>query len=398
MGTRKFREPLIHLILRVPVAYQRTLCRTLQDRYEGAFTAWFGARATDEAPFEDDAGGDFNHHYLSEAGYWKLFRSLLADREAVVILGGWSAPMTSRTLLFGALLRIPVFIWADHPHPRPRSWIKESLRRLYLRLLALNVAGFLACGQPTVAHLESLGIPRRQITNFPYWVDVPEHWSLPDRCAGHRTEPLRLLAAGRQVPVKQFEVAVRAVAFVNRETPGSVELVFAGDGPEGAKLKALASSLNCQPAIRFAGWLRNVEVFAELERSDALVLTSKFDAYGAVVLEAMAMGRAVLASNGVVAALDRRQGEAVLLHPAGEAGVLADQIQLLVRDRELLRRASIAARTVAEQWKPARAAAILDELLMQTARGKRLLKSRCLKDNINTAVAANGEVRLTLEG
>jgi glycosyltransferase involved in cell wall biosynthesis len=141
-----------------------------------------------------------------------------------------------------------------------------------------------------------------------------------------------------------------------------------------------------------------VEVFAELERSDALVLTSKFDAYGAVVLEAMAMGRAVLASNGVVAALDRRQGEAVLLHPAGEAGVLADQIQLLVRDRELLRRASIAARTVAEQWKPARAAAILDELLMQTARGKRLLKSRCLKDNINTAVAANGEVRLTLEG
>ena len=390
---------MIHLILIEPIAYQRTLCRTLDKRYDGAFTAWFAARDIGGTPYEPDAEGGFQSYYLGDVGYGKLFRALMADRDALIILGGWSAPMTIRTLLFATWLRVPVFIWADHPHPRRRSWIKERLRRLSLRLMALKVKGFLACGQPTVVYLESLGIAPEQITNFPYWVDVPEHWSYPEGSnTEFETRPLRLLAAGRQIPVKQFDIAIRALAIANNSTPGCAELVFAGDGPERAKLEALAASLDWKEAIRFTGWLRNSDVFAELERSDALVLTSKFDAYGAVVLEAMAMGRGVLASDGVVAALDRRHDDAVFLHPAGDAGVLADQIQLLARDRELLRRASIAARAVAEKWRPARAAAILDDLLIKTDRGKRLLKNRSVETGINSPLRPTGEARLTLEG
>jgi glycosyltransferase involved in cell wall biosynthesis len=399
LGARKFGETVIHLILIEPIAYQRTLCRTLDERYDGAFTAWFAARDIGGTPYEPETEGGFQSYYLSDVGYGKLFRALMADRDALIILGGWSAPMTSRTLLFATLLRIPVFIWADHPHPRRRSWVKERLRRLVVRLMTVKVTGFLACGQPTVVYLESLGIAPEQITNFPYWVDVPEHWSYPERSnTQFESRPLRLLAAGRQAPVKQFEIAIRAVAIANDKRAGSVELMFAGDGPERAKLEALAASLNCKEAIRFTGWLRNSEVFAELERSDALVLTSKFDAYGAVVLEAMAMGRAILASDGVVAALDRRQGDAIFLHPAGDAPVLADQIQLLARDPELLRRASIAARTVAEQWRPARAVAILDGLLLKTVRGKRLLKNRYPENAVDPTLASKGAARLTLEG
>jgi glycosyltransferase involved in cell wall biosynthesis len=94
-----------------------------------------------------------------------------------------------------------------------------------------------------------------------------------------------------------------------------------------------------------------------------------------VVLEAMAAGRPVLASAGVVAALDRDEGTgAVLLHPIGDIECLASQILSLACDRERLREASVAARAMADKWPPSRAAEIIDKILMQTRQGKLLLK------------------------
>jgi glycosyltransferase involved in cell wall biosynthesis len=350
----------------------------LNDAYSGAFVAWFAARKNEEFPYRSSDELRFAHHDLSEVGYWKLFQNLRADREAVVILGGWSSPMTNRTLLMTTLLRIPVFIWADHPHPRKRSWIAAGARKLYLRFLARVVSGFLACGNPTVEHLASLGITRSKITNFPYWVELRREWSSPKRCFDQESakQPLRLLAIGRLVPVKQFEVAIEAVALANRQAGRELaDIVVVGDGPERTSLDRLAQSRATDVNVSFRDWLEMNQVYAALRQADALVLTSKFDAYGVVVLEAMAAGRTVLASVGVIAARDRDEGTgAVLIHPIGDVECLAEQIKLLGTDRERLRKASLAARATAEKWPPIRACAILDKLFERTARGKLLLQ------------------------
>ena len=395
---------MIHLILRLPVPYQQTLCRMLNDTYGESFVAWFAERANEEFPHRDSNGPLFAHRYLSEVGYWQLFKELKADWEAVVILGGWSSPMTNQTLFMTTALRIPVFIWADHPHPRKRRWLAERSRRLYLAFLARLVSGFLACGQPTVEHLVSLGIARKKITNFPYWVELARDWSVPTRCLDEEAakQPLRLLAAGRHVPVKQFEVAIRAVALANSKA-GRVlaTLTIAGDGPESESLKNLAQSLGCETTVSFPGWLEIRNVYEALGEADALVLTSRFDAFGVVVLEAMAAGRPVLASNGVIAALDRDEGSgAVLLHPAGDAAFLAKQIAELANDREQLRSASVAARSIAEQWPPERATKIVDEILARTNPNLRLLrnaKASTVRSSVNAehggsaAVATSGK-------
>jgi len=367
---------MIHLVTRLPLSYHRTLCRALDDSYDGAFTAWFAGRSSKDFPLRSSTDDLFKHHFLCEVGYRKFFRSLMSDSEAVVILGGWSSPMTNRTLLMTTLLRVPVFIWADHPHPQRRRWMKDRARKLYLRSLSRFVAGFLCCGRPTVEHLLSLGLDVAKLTEFPYWVDVPERWSLPQVAAEQK--PLRLIAVGRLIKVKQFEVAIKAVALTNARTAQrAVELVFVGDGPERATLERAAISVGCGDAIHFCGWLEGEELFRQIESADALVLTSSFDAYGVVVLEAMARGRPVFASDGVVAALDRDDGSgAILLHPAGDAELLAQQIELFANDRERVLRGSLAARTIAEKWKPQRAASILDSVLIKSKRGALLVKNR----------------------
>jgi glycosyltransferase involved in cell wall biosynthesis len=392
---------VIHLVTRLPLPYHQTLCHTLSDSYGGAFVAWFAERANEEFPYRSAPKDTFTQYYLSEVGYWKLFKELNADPEAVVILGGWSSPMTNKTLFMTTLLRIPLFFWADHPHPRKRSWVAARSRRLYLWFIARMASGFLACGTPTVEHLVSLGIERRKITNFPYWVELPQEWSVPKRCLDEdaATRPLRLLAIGRHVPVKQFEVAIEAVALANKKAGRELaELVMVGDGRERATLEVLAQSLGCETTVSFPGWLETDEVYEQLRDADALVLTSKFDAFGAVVLEAMAAGRPVLASEGVVAALDRDEGTgAILLHPIGDVECLAEQIALLAHDPEKLRKASVASRATAEKWPPARATAIVEEILNQTRRGKFLLRRKQSSPAQGIEVAENRHDRERIE-
>jgi glycosyltransferase involved in cell wall biosynthesis len=371
---------MIHLVIRLPLPYQRTLCQTLSDAYGGAFVAWFAERQHKEFPFRSGGEPRFAHHYLSETGYWKLFKALKADPEAVVILGGWSSPMTNRTLIMTTLLRIPVFVWADHPHPRKRSWVAARSRELYLRTLARLVSGFLACGSPTVEHLASLGIERGKLTNFPYWVELPLEWSVPKRCLDEESarRPLRLLAIGRLVPVKQFEVAIEAVALANSAAGRQLaELLIVGDGPERPMLEALAQSKGCakgcEESISFSGWLETDEVYKELRKADAFIITSQFEPYGVVVLEAMAAGRPVLASQAVVAARDRDEATgAIYLHRTGDIRVLAEQIAMLASDHQELRKASIASRATGKKWPQERSVTIIDEIMKKTKRGRML--------------------------
>ena len=356
---------MIHLVIREPIAYQRTLCQALSDSYKGAFVAWFAEKG---APFVPAAREDFRRRFISDVGYGKLYRELRSDPEPIVILGSWSSAIAHKTLSITRLLRVPVLIWTDHPHPHQRNWAFDRGRKSYLRILGKRVAGFLACGEPTVKHLESLGIALEKITNFPYWVDLPPTWTPPKGCEGIAAgQPLRLIAVGRQVPVKAFEVAIEAVALANKNAGrclATLELV--GDGPERQRLESFAKSMSLDHIVKLSGRIENDQVWKRVHDADALVITSRFEPYGVVVLEALANGRPVLASDRVVAALDRDDGKgAIFFHPAGDPRPLAEQIRSLSENRNVLKASSVAARAIAEEWPLARAAAILQPMLEQ---------------------------------
>ena len=373
---------MIHLVVREPISYQVVLGRVLHDWQNGEFVAWFHKGDVQDLRSEIP----FTHHYLSETGYRKLFDALRADDAAVVILGGWSSPMTARTLLMSTLLRRRAFIWADHPHPRKRIWIKEQARTAYLRMLASTVVdGFLVCGQPTMKYLEKLGIGDDQLTNFPYWIDIPAAWSLPKRCnSGEADTPFRLAAIGRHVSVKGFDVAIRAVERVNHRAGTALcNLTLIGDGPERVRLESLVHSLNAGPSITFTGWQSNDRVRSALSEADALVVPSNFEPYGVVVLEALAAGRPVFASDQTIAALDRDDGSgAIRFHRAGDFETLAQQIGTLISDRDAFTTSCYAARAIAEQWPADRAVPILQEAIDMSAGNYREVSAHGSVDGI----------------
>lgn len=127
----------------------------------------------------------------------------------------------------------------------------------------------------------------------------------------------RYLAAGRLVPQKNFAMLLRAFARAARPHD---TLTIAGEGHERGHLAQLAASLGIAEQVHLAGHLASVDRL--LEEADAFVLSSDYEGLPGVVVEALAAGLPVLATDCCVSMpglLDHgRTG--LLVHRGDEAG------------------------------------------------------------------------------
>ncbi len=121
-------------------------------------------------------------------------------------------------------------------------------------------------------------------------------------------ESLRLLAAGRVSPVKDFETPIRALAEL-RDRGVVATLTIAGgpyletDKMYGQRLRALAYSLQVAPLIQFEGAKRYDRMGAIYADHDVLIHTSRTGSMDKVVLEALAHGVPVVSSSEAFADL-----------------------------------------------------------------------------------------------
>lgn len=90
---------------------------------------------------------------------------------------------------------------------------------------------------------------------------------------------------GRLDVQKGFDIAIRAF---REAAPADATLLVVGEGPERAALEALAAG---DPRIRFMGWAERPE--AAVAACDAVLMPSRWEAFGLVALEAQAAGRLV---------------------------------------------------------------------------------------------------------
>jgi len=139
------------------------------------------------------------------------------------------------------------------------------------------------------------------------------------------------LAASRLVPYKKVEAVVRAFA----ELP-DLKLIVAGDGPEAARLKALAT-----PNVSFVGFVSDGEMRRLMATARAFVFAAEED-FGIIVVEAQSEGAPVLAlgrggaRETVSTALGRRTG---MLFDVAEPAAIADCVRSFVAQEALFSRA-----------------------------------------------------------
>lgn len=151
--------------------------------------------------------------------------------------------------------------------------------------------------------------------------------------AAAATRPPVVGVVGRLAPVKNYSLFLEAARLVLREEKAAFVLV--GEGPDKGRLERQAADLGIAGRVRFAGWVANP--YPLLAAMDVVVLTSNWEGFGLVLLEAMALERPVVATAVGAVREIVRDGETGLLAPAGDAEAIAASVLRLLRDPALRR-------------------------------------------------------------
>jgi glycosyltransferase involved in cell wall biosynthesis len=154
--------------------------------------------------------------------------------------------------------------------------------------------------------------------------------------AGDARVANRILFAGRLVPYKGCQDAIRAVALLRRDWP-DIEMGIVGDGFYRPELESLVTELDLSASVTFHGWTEGEDLVEAYGQAGVVVVPSHEEAFGIVAIEAMAAGAPVIASSIPAFASYIEHERTGLLSAAGDAEDLARQVGRLLRNPELRR-------------------------------------------------------------
>ena len=305
---------------------------------------------------------------------WEIFR--LLKRERVVLIHTHTSKAGFLGRLAAWLARIPMIVHTPHGHvfygyygPRLTAFfvrLERLAARITDRIVVLTERGI-------EEHL-ARGIGRReQFRVIPSGVDLerirraaPPYETARARL-GVDSETHLIVGLGRLVPVKGFQSLVKAFPAILSVVP-SARLLLVGEGPLHAALLAEARSLGVGDRLEMAG--AQLDPVAFLAGADLVVVPSLNEGMGRVLVEAMALGRPVVATRvgGIPAVVSH--GETGLLVPPDDPPDLARAANELLKDPGLRQRMGEAGRRRAEQF----SLAVMESRLLDLYRGLRAEK------------------------
>jgi glycosyltransferase involved in cell wall biosynthesis len=141
-----------------------------------------------------------------------------------------------------------------------------------------------------------------------------------------------IVSLGRLAPQKNHALMIRSFARI--AVSADARLVIAGDGPLRSDLERLGRELGVADRVVFAGWLSNP--FPLLREAGAFCLSSKYEGFGYALIEAMACGCPVIATDAPYGPTDILEGGAYgLLVPNGDEQALAAGMLRILSDPAL---------------------------------------------------------------
>lgn len=221
---------------------------------------------------------------------------------------------------------------------RPRPRLVVSLRiaepgrpwRLALERLSAGLADRVVCVSESVRRAASLAPPRAIV--------IANGVPIPPRAAA-LAPGAPWISVGRLHSQKGHDILIDAWRLLG---PGAPRLRIAGAGPLESELRARAAGL----PVEFLG--ERADVPALLEGSGGFVLASRDEGLSNAVLEAMAAGLPVVATEAGGNA-EAVGAAGILVRPAGDAAVLAAAVRDLASDPDRARALGAAARARAER-------------------------------------------------
>lgn len=274
----------------------------------------------------------------------ELRRLVRAERPDLVYTSLFEADLVGRLACAG--LRLPVvssLVNATYDEsrladPRITGWKLSIARRLDGITARLLTDHFHAVSEATKeSAMSALGLRSDRVTVVKRGRDPdrfrpadPERRRLARSALGLDSDTEVLITVGRHEYQKGHQVLVRAFAEVAKERPEATLLLVGRYGKTTGELRALITGLGLEERVLLLGHRRDVDQL--LVAADLFVFPSLFEGLGGALIEALATGLPVVASDLPSVREVVENGENALLVPAGDSPALAAAILELLSD------------------------------------------------------------------
>jgi glycosyltransferase involved in cell wall biosynthesis len=291
--------------------------------------------------------GVFRHDYPVTPGIWRALRDARPD---CVVISGWSTFAAQAAIGWCRARRVPYVLLVESHDAGPKAGWRRHVKQTVVPAVVKGAASVLVTGSLARESMGALGAQPERIRVFANTIDVARFGEQADRLAAERPrlraatglEPneTEVVTVARLAPEKGIDVLLRAA------DRAGVGVLVVGEGPEQARLEALAEELGVPATFTSLPWDRVVEAYVT---ADVFALLSRHEPWGVVVNEAAACGLPLVLSDRVGAARDLlRDGENGFLVPADDAVAAADALRRLAQDPELRRRMGARSRELAQ--------------------------------------------------
>ena len=157
-----------------------------------------------------------------------------------------------------------------------------------------------------------------------------------------------VVAVGRLSPEKNHTLLLRSFCEVRKSN--DLKLMFIGEGEEKERLIELSKKLKIDKEVFFIGFQKNP--YKYMSKATMLVLPSLYEGFGNVIVEAMALGLPVIATDCPYGPSEIiEDGKDGFLVPSDDPVALAIKIKEILQDHELRANISKAAKIKAQRFK-----------------------------------------------
>jgi glycosyltransferase involved in cell wall biosynthesis len=240
----------------------------------------------------------------------------------------YGAHHADRSIKIAKKLEIPSIL-TTHLHPASASHHK-MLRTIYDSLVGKSTLKR-ANSIITITEIERdyisfrFGIPKEKMTAIPNGIDI-----LKFRDLGFEREENSLLFVGRLSLVKRLDMLLSALAIVKKRVPEVKLRIIGRDWGVKAQLVAQAKDLNISENVEFLEEIPFDELVEYYNRAKVFVLSSKYEAFGITIMEAIGCATPVVVTS--VGGIPEVVGDAGILCKESSESLAEGIIELLTDD------------------------------------------------------------------
>ena len=327
------RRPVIaHILHRLDRAgaevLAAALARDLRDRFDFVFLCLDGLGELAEDGFVVEA---LNRQPGLDRAVARRLRDRLGHHRVDLIHAHQYTPFFYCAMARGLFKPSPPILFTEHGRHVPDT---TSLKRRLANKLLLKSTDRVTAVSRFVkdALIKNEGLPAERIGVVHNGIDPGPEPSEEARNAAREqlsiaTDRPIVMQVARFHPVKDHATALRAWSIVHAQMPEAL-LVLVGDGPERDNLEALTEQLGLMDAVRFTGPVNNARQL--IPAADLCMLSSLSEGLSVTLLEAMAAGKPIVATDVGGNPEAVANGETGLLAPPRDPEALATCILQLL--------------------------------------------------------------------